>query len=112
MPKLLPLEFLDDPASDEESDDEEGEGSGDEGARKRRKKLTLEDRLTTAEQKMKRKEKGPRDEMVGSTVYRVAKTRDERLPPKVTKYAQGQKAALMRRDRPVVKARSGFVVKK
>jgi hypothetical protein len=107
VPKLLPLDYLTDASSDDEDDAEE---EGEKGEKKQKK--TREDRIAAVEKGLKRKERGPRDEVVGSTVYRVMKERDERLAPKVTKYAQGQKAALLRRDRPVVKARSGFIVKR
>lgn len=103
IPDILPEELLTDSSDD---DDEEG---GGEAARassargpKRRKVATVERRLTLLD-------KGPKDERVGSTVYRVAKKTEERLPPKLKKHTRSTKAVLLKRNRSaVVKPRAGF----
>jgi hypothetical protein len=102
IPDVLPEELLTDSSDDDEEDgDETARGSSARGP-KRRKVATVERRLT-------RLDKGPKDERVGSTVYRVAKKTDERLPPKLKKHTRSTKAVLLKRTRAaVVKPRAGF----
>lgn len=104
VPDQLPLELLTDDSS---SEDEADQGEpGDSGARPRRRKVSaVEKRLT-------RLDRGPQDQMVGSTVYRVAAKLDERLAPKASRFSQSTKDRLLRRNRTVTRPRSGFFIKK
>lgn len=68
-------------------------------------------RVTAVERTLARQNRGPRDERVGSTVYRVAKKVDERMAPKLRKHARSSKELLLKRNRSVAKPRSGFLVK-
>ncbi|KAF9770446.1 hypothetical protein IL306_012012 [Fusarium sp. DS 682] len=97
---LLPAEFLTDSSEDEADriDDQT-----EERPRKRR--------VATVERSLARQERGPKDERVGSTVYRVAKQTDERMAPKLKKHAKSSKDLLLKRNRSVTKQRSGFFVK-
>ncbi|KLU87329.1 hypothetical protein MAPG_06330 [Magnaporthiopsis poae ATCC 64411] len=118
VPNLLPAEFL-------ESDDSDSDGSDANPGQKRRrgaaaaaaaaaarrpKKIKFE----TAERAAARDEgRGPVDQRVGGTVYRVLKARgDERLAPKKSKYAAHQKNALLARGRVPVRRSSGFLLRK
>lgn len=100
IPNLLPEEFLDSSSEGEEEEMDDFAG----GARPKRR------RVAGVERSLKRLDRAPRDERVGSTVYRVAKGSDERLPPKSKKYAQSGKDVLMRRNRPGVRS-TGFFKK-
>ncbi|KAF4975855.1 hypothetical protein FZEAL_7411 [Fusarium zealandicum] len=100
-PNLLPAEFLTDSSSEDEDAEEDGSALG--RPRKRR--------IATVEKNLARQDRGPGDERVGSTVYRVAKKVDERMAPKSRKHSQSSKDILMRRNRGAAKPRSGFFVK-
>ncbi|KAH6964112.1 hypothetical protein HG530_003383 [Fusarium avenaceum] len=100
-PNLLPAEFLTDSSSEDEEDQDDDRM--DERPRKRR--------VATVERSLARQDRGPRDERVGSTVYRVAKTADERMTPKLKKHTKSSKDLLLKRNRGVAKPRSGFFVK-
>lgn len=100
IPSVLPAEFLTDSSS-------ESEDGGDDAATlaagpKRRKVATVERQLT-------RLDRGPKDERVGSTLYRVAKKTDDRLAPKSKKYAQSTRASLQSRNRTPTASRGGFL---
>ncbi|WYZ40692.1 hypothetical protein EsH8_IV_001033 [Colletotrichum jinshuiense] len=97
LPSELPAEYLD---SDSE---EEGDDETERKPRKARK-------LHTAEAQIARESSGPKDEVVGSTVFRVVKKQDERLAPKAQKYSVNAKQALLTRGRAPVRARKGFLV--
>ncbi|CAH0049280.1 unnamed protein product [Clonostachys solani] len=102
IPAVLPDKFLTDSSSDEEDahqlDLELASGP------KRRKVASVERNLT-------RLDRGPRDETVGSTVYRVASKNDQRLAPKAKKYTKSAKDVLLRRNRTAVASRGGFFKK-
>ncbi|SCO83273.1 uncharacterized protein FRV6_07486 [Fusarium oxysporum] len=97
---LLPAEFLTD------SSEDEADGIDDQPEERPRKR-----RVATVERSLARQERGPRDERVGSTVYRVAKKTDERMAPKLKKHAKSSKDILLKRNRSVTKQRSGFFVR-
>ncbi|EWG44001.1 hypothetical protein FVEG_05224 [Fusarium verticillioides 7600] len=97
---LLPAEFLADSSEDEA---DEINDQPEERPRKRR--------VATVERNLARQERGPRDERVGSTVYRVAKKTDERMAPKLKKHAKSSKDILLKRNRSVTKQRPGFFVR-
>ncbi|KAF5985398.1 u3 snorna associated [Fusarium coicis] len=97
---LLPAEFLADSSEDEA---DEIDDQPEERPRKRR--------VATVKRSLARQERGPRDERVGSTVYRVAKKTDERMAPKLKKHAKSSKDILLKRNRSVTKQRSGFFVR-
>ncbi|OHE91207.1 hypothetical protein CORC01_13484 [Colletotrichum orchidophilum] len=99
LPTELPAEFL-------ESDSEGEESDGETTDRKPRKARKLE----TAEAQLLREARGPRDEVVGTTVFRTVKKEDERLAPKAQKYSVNAKKALLARGRAPAKARRGFLV--
>ena len=103
IPNILPAEFLTD-SSGEESADETVEGDGE----SRRRKRTV----SSIAKRMSREARGPRDEAIGSTVYRVTKKVDERLAPKVKQYSKSTKEILLKRGRTPVKARSSGFFKK
>ncbi|EFQ27082.1 hypothetical protein CGRA01v4_07616 [Colletotrichum graminicola] len=98
LPSELPAEYL-----DSDSEDEGGDG---ETGRKPRKAL----KLHTAEAQLARESRGPKDEVVGSTLFRVVKKEDVRLAPKAQKSSVNAKKALLARGRAPVKARRGFLV--
>ncbi|TGJ85621.1 hypothetical protein E0Z10_g3148 [Xylaria hypoxylon] len=104
LPDTLPAEFLTDSSEDED----------DETALKKMvkpKKITFE----TAMQVLGAEGKGPRDEVVGSTRYRVlAQQSDDRLAPKVNKDSRASKEALLRRKRVPAASnkKRGFFVKR
>ncbi|KAJ0327761.1 hypothetical protein COL5a_005735 [Colletotrichum fioriniae] len=100
LPSELPAEFLE---SDSEDDGESEDGAGDRKPRKARK-------LETAEAQLLREARAPRDEVVGTTVFRTVKKEDQRLAPKAQKYSVNAKKALLARGRAPVKARRGFLV--
>ncbi|KAI3336586.1 hypothetical protein HD806DRAFT_10368 [Xylariaceae sp. AK1471] len=104
LPDLLPAEFLTDSSEDED----------DETALKkmvqRPQKITFE----TAMQVLGVEGKGPRDEVVGSTRYRVlAEQSDARLAPKANKNSRRVKEDLLRRGRVgvVLNKKRGFFVR-
>lgn len=101
IPAVLPAEFLTDSSSEDEAEDSAGAAAGP----KRRKVSGVEKRLT-------RLDAGPKDEVVKSTVYRVAKKTDERLAPKLKKHSKASKDLLLKRNKPVVKSASGFLKRK
>jgi len=108
LPDMLPEEFLTDSSSDDEEDDSALKKMV---KRKKPKKINFE----TALQVLGAEGKGLRDEVVGSTRYRVlAKQGDERLAPKINKDSRRAKEALMRRGRQAVAAnkKRGFFVKR
>ncbi|KAL7946265.1 hypothetical protein V8C42DRAFT_320083 [Trichoderma barbatum] len=96
IPTVLPAEFLTDSSSEDEEDDSTGVAAGP----KRRKVSGVEKRLT-------RLDAGPKDEVVKSTVYRVAKKTDERLAPKLKKHTKSSKDLLLKRSRPAAKSGTG-----
>ena len=98
IPDLLPDEYLTDPSSDEEENDT---ASATERKPKRRRVAVVERNLT-------RLDRGPRDEQLGSTLYRVTKKTDDRLAPKLSKHAKSSKDVLLKRNRTAVKPRGGF----
>lgn len=98
IPSTLPVEFLTDSSSEDE-DEEMSEAAYSQP--KKRRVADVEKRLT-------RLDRGPLDETVGSTVYRVASVTDQRLAPKSMKYSQRGKDVLLRRNRTTVKPRAGF----
>ncbi|KAI1129619.1 hypothetical protein F5Y10DRAFT_237978 [Nemania abortiva] len=104
LPDTLPAEFLTDSSEDE--DDE----TALKKMVKRPKKITFE----TAMQALDAKGRGPRDEVVGSTRYRVlADQGDQRLAPKANKNSRRVKDDLLRRGRTrvAVNKKRGFFVK-
>lgn len=103
LPSMLPAEYLADSSSESDEDDE-----ADEAALRRRvvkrpnKKTNFED-------------KAPRDQVVGSTVYRVVASQgDKKLAPKMHKHARNAKEDLLRRKRAPVtpNTRKGFFARK
>ncbi|KAM5351471.1 hypothetical protein ACJ41O_004194 [Fusarium nematophilum] len=102
-PNLLPAEFLADSSSEDEA-----AGEGDDGAAAARPRKR---RVAAVERSLTRLDRGPRDQTVGSTVYRVAKKVDDRMVPKMRKHAKSSKDLLLRRHRSAAKPRSGFFVK-
>ncbi|KAI0431490.1 hypothetical protein F5Y09DRAFT_193176 [Xylaria sp. FL1042] len=106
LPDMLPAEFLTD-----SSDDEEDGGTALKKMVKRPQKITFE----SAMQVLGAEGKRPRDEVVGSTRYRVlTRQGDPRLAPKMDKNSRSAKEALLRRGRaPVtVNKKRGFFVKR
>ncbi|KXX76459.1 hypothetical protein MMYC01_206676 [Madurella mycetomatis] len=100
--KLLPLELLE---SDDERDTPQRSSPAVDGKHKRRK-------LAGAEQSLLREPQLPRDQRVGSTVFRVvAGNGNTKLAPKVKQQSRNMKETLLRRDR-VAQPRGGFFVKK
>ncbi|KAL7789308.1 hypothetical protein V8C43DRAFT_104438 [Trichoderma afarasin] len=102
IPTVLPAEFLTDSSSEDEADDATEVAAGP----KRRKVAGVEKRLT-------RLDAGPKDEVVKSTVYRVAKKTDERMAPKLKKHTKSSKELLLKRNRPAAaKSGTGFFKRK
>ncbi|KAK4115044.1 hypothetical protein N656DRAFT_703977 [Canariomyces notabilis] len=102
LPKLLPLELLE---SDDEDDISQRPSPALNGKHKRMK-------LGGPEQSLLREPRLPRDQRVGSTVFRVvAGNGNATLAPKARQQARNLKETLLRRDR-VPQARGGFFVKK
>ncbi|KAF5009509.1 hypothetical protein FDECE_4277 [Fusarium decemcellulare] len=99
-PNLLPDKYL----ADSSSEDEESVDYDSAVARPRKR------RVATVERNLARQDRGPKDEMVGSTVYRVTKKADERMAPKLRKHSRSSKDLLLKRNRSVAKPRSGFFV--
>ncbi|KAI1115060.1 hypothetical protein F5Y14DRAFT_412007 [Nemania sp. NC0429] len=107
LPDVLPAEFL----TDSSEDEAEADGTALKKMVKRPQKITFE----TAVRALGAEGRAPRDEVVGSTRYRVlAGQGDERLAPKANKEARRAKEALLRRGRPRVETamKRGFFVKK
>ncbi|KND95118.1 hypothetical protein TOPH_00545 [Tolypocladium ophioglossoides CBS 100239] len=104
IPKLLPAEFLTDSSSEDDGDG----GDADQNSSLRPKKRNV----SAVERRLSRQDRGPRDERVGSTVYRVAKAADERLAPKAKKHSKRTKDVLLKRNRKGVKSRAGFFTEK
>ncbi|KAJ4140895.1 hypothetical protein NW768_000102 [Fusarium equiseti] len=100
---LLPAELLEDSSSEDEAEMEEDDQQEEERPRKRR--------VATVEKDLARQNRGPKDERIGSTVYRVAKKTDQRMMPKLNKQGKNRKDDLLKRGRSAVKPRSGFFVK-
>ncbi|KAG5916436.1 hypothetical protein E4U42_007665 [Claviceps africana] len=103
VPNVLPVEFLADSSSEDEGD--ASRPSGVVAARRARTVSSVERRLT-------RQGRGPRDEISGTTVHRIARNVDGRMAPKAKKHAQSAKDALLMRGRQPVKGKSsGFFQK-
>lgn len=100
---MLPAEFLADSSSEDEDEDESKSGNTVQRPRKRN--------VSAIEKRLSKAGRGPRDERIGTTVYRVAKKTDERLAPKMQKQSKNIKEMLLKRNRAPVKARSGFLKK-
>lgn len=101
IPNVLPAEFLEDSSSDSDGD---ASRSSDVDALRRRART-----VPSVERRLARQAKGPRDEVIGTTVYRVSKDVDARMAPKVKKSAQSAKDALLRRGRQPVQGKGpGF----
>ncbi|KAG5984780.1 hypothetical protein E4U55_003292 [Claviceps digitariae] len=101
IPHVLPAEFLADSSSEDEGD-ASPRSSEVVAARRARTVSSVERRLT-------KQGKGPRDEVVGTTVYRVTKDVDVSMAPQAKKLSQISKHALLQRGRQPVKAKSsGF----
>ncbi|KAK5631859.1 hypothetical protein RRF57_007573 [Xylaria bambusicola] len=104
LPDILPAEFLTDSSEDED-------GTALKKMVKRPRKINFE----TAMQVLDAEGKRPRDEIVGSTRYRVlAQQGDPRLAPKADHNSLKAKEALLRRGRTgvAVNKRRGFFVKR
>ncbi|KAJ0159754.1 hypothetical protein CTA2_9171 [Colletotrichum tanaceti] len=106
LPSELPAEYLESDSEDESDGGGGGGGGGGETDRKPRKAR----KLHTAEAQITRESRGPKDEVVGTTVFRVVKKEDERLAPRAHKSSVNAKKALLARGRAPVKARKGFLV--
>ena len=103
---MLPAEFL----TDSSEDDDEG-GTALKKMVKRPQKINFETALQVLDAEGKR----PRDEVVGSTRYRVlAEQGDPRLAPKADRNSLRAKEALLRRGRTGVtlNKKRGFFVKR
>jgi hypothetical protein len=101
IPDVLPPEFLE---SDDEEDEAEAQDSSQVQSNKRIK-------FSTIEKKLAREDRAPRDERVGTTVYRVIKDKsDKKLAPKMRKEVRNAKEQLLSRNRAPQKRR-GFLVK-
>lgn len=107
LPDMLPDEFLTDSSEDDDEDDE----TALKKMVKRPQKITFE----TAVRVLGAEGKAPRDEVVGSTRYRVlAGQGDARLAAKANRDSRRTKEALLRRGRPRAEMamKRGFFVKK
>ncbi|KAI0476969.1 hypothetical protein F4859DRAFT_69628 [Xylaria cf. heliscus] len=105
LPDMLPAEFLTDSSEDED------DKTALKKMIKRPQKITFE----TAMQVLGAEGKGPRDEVVGSTRYRVlAEQGDPRLAPKANKNSRRVKEDLLRRgrDQVTLNKKRGFFVKR
>jgi U3 small nucleolar RNA-associated protein 16 len=93
VPDVLAPEFLE--SDDDDDDAYQGDLSsvGGEPRRKRRKSKHMGDRV------------------IGSTVYRVVKTSDGRLPPKKSKIVHNERIARVTKGRVPVRRSGGFFVK-
>lgn len=89
LPSVLPAEFLTD--SEDESEDER-----DLRVAKKPKKIKFDDAIQT----LSKEGRGPRDEIVGSTAYRVvADQGDEKLAPRANHNSKNVKEMLLHRRR-------------
>lgn len=95
VPNLLPAEFLTDSSSEDEDDKPSGLGA----PRSKKRKLAI------IEKDLGLESRGPRDQRVGSTVYRVARKVDERTAPKLSKQSVNIRDGLLKRGRAAVPAR-------
>ncbi|TRX92413.1 hypothetical protein FHL15_006580 [Xylaria flabelliformis] len=105
LPDMLPAEFLTDSSDNED----------DEAALKKMVKGPQKINFETAMQVLSAEGRGPRDEVVGSTRYRVlAEQGDPRLAPKANKNSLRVKEDLLRRGRARVtlNKKRGFFVKR
>ncbi|KAI0861009.1 hypothetical protein F4860DRAFT_477546 [Xylaria cubensis] len=105
LPDMLPAEFLTDSSDNED----------DEAALKKMVKGPQKINFETAMQVLSIEGRGPRDEVVGSTRYRVlAEQGDPRLAPKANKNSLRVKEDLLRRGRARVtlNKKRGFFVKR
>ncbi|KAK3322309.1 hypothetical protein B0H66DRAFT_198181 [Apodospora peruviana] len=99
VPKLLPLELLE---TDDEDDVPQRTSPAASEQPKRRKLAT---------ESLVREPKAPRDQKIGSTVFRVvADQGDQKLAPKKKRQAVNLKEQLLRRDR-IAQPKRGFFVK-
>jgi len=97
VPDILPAEFL----TDSSSEDESGEDQTLAPRRKKRK-------VGAVERTFSKETRVPRDERVGTTVYRVLKNEDSSLAPRMRKHSRSLKEKLLVRGRSAQK-RKGFV---
>lgn len=106
LPAVLPDDFLEAASLDGSGDDEDG--GSEAGERK-----PAPARFNTAARQVARAEsRQPRDQRVGSTVYRVMKRQgDARLAPRMGRHSRNAKEALMGRGRPAAR-KAGFLVKR
>jgi hypothetical protein len=95
VPDLLPAEFL----TDSSSEDEDEQPSALVAPRSKKQKIAA------IEMDLSRESRGPRDQRVGSTVYRVASKVDERAAPKISKQSRNSRDLLLKRGRAAVSAR-------
>ena len=108
LPNVLPAEYLTDSSSESE----------DETALRRMTKKSEKPRKINFEDAARSPDKGqraPRDQVVGSTVYRVVADRaDRNLAPKMHKDTRNMREALLKRTRAAVtpNKRKGFFVRK
>jgi len=99
VPRLLPLELL-------ESDDEDEAGYFSDSSTS--KGVTKKQKIVTG---WLPEAKAPRDQKVGSTVFRVVENRgDKKLAPKAKKTAVNLRESLLKRKK-APQAKSGFFVK-
>ncbi|RDA84513.1 hypothetical protein CP532_1501 [Ophiocordyceps camponoti-leonardi (nom. inval.)] len=104
IPDHLPAELLEDSSSeDEEQEPQRRRHAKNVPTQSRRKENVAE-----VESRLTRLDKAPRDQVVRSTVFRVAATVDARLAPKARKDSLQIRERLLRRKRTVVVGRSGF----
>lgn len=108
LPNVLPAEYLTDSSSESE----------DETALRRMTKKSEKPRKINFEDAARSLDKGqraPRDQVIGSTVYRVVADRaDRNLAPKMHKDTHNMREALLKRTRAAVtpNKRKGFFVRK
>ncbi|PHH63953.1 hypothetical protein CDD81_5172 [Ophiocordyceps australis] len=96
LPEVLPADLLTDSSSEDEQD---------ETAKSRRPKKKT---MAALERTMSRQERGPRDQVIGSTVYRVVSKQEQRLAPKMNKHSRNFKDELRVRGRAMQKPRGGL----
>lgn len=101
VPDMLPLDYLTDSSSEDGDEDRVDSAASRQRKRKRN--------VASVEKRLSRESRGPRDQVVGSTIYRVSKPLDKRLAPKANKHSKSTKQLLLKRGREPVKSRSlGF----
>ena len=108
FPDLLPAEFLTEP-SDQGSDADDADDDDDDAAEGREQRART---VAAVERRLARQDRAPRDEQLGSTLFRVAREQDGRLAPTAKSHSKGSKEALMRRNRTATKPRGGFLIGK